>query len=73
MSQEQLIQELISTLGTDVVLRGAAVPERYHPACLKASLDQPATLALRNLLQTPEWLAQMATLPGYSPWACGEV
>ena len=49
------------------------VDERYHLACLKASLDQPATLALRNLLQTPEWLAQMATLPGYSPWQCGEV
>ena len=49
------------------------VHERYHLACLKDSLDQPATLALRNLLQTPEWLAQMATLPGYSPWACGEV
>lgn len=49
------------------------VHERYHLACLKASLDQPATLALRNLLQTTEWLAQMATLPGYSPWQCGEV
>ena len=44
------------------------VHERYHLACLKDSLDQPATLALRNLLQTPEWLAHMATLPGYSAW-----
>ena len=49
------------------------VHERYHLACRKASLDQPATLALRNLLQTPEWLAHMATLPGYSAWHCGEV
>ena len=49
------------------------VHERYHLACLKDSLDQPATLALRNLLQTPEWLAHMATLPGYSAWHCGEV
>lgn len=49
------------------------VHERYHLACLKASLDQPATLALRTLLQTPEWLAHMATLPGYSPLRCGEV
>ncbi len=49
------------------------VHERYHLACLKASLDQPATLALRTLLQTPEWLAQMATLPGYTPLRCGEV
>mgnify|MGYP002145574842 CR=1 FL=1 len=28
---------------------------------------------LRDLLQTPEWLAHMATLPGYSAWHCGEV
>jgi putative molybdopterin biosynthesis protein len=49
------------------------VHERYHLACLKASLDQPATLALRALLQSPEWMAQMARLPGYSPWHCGEV
>lgn len=49
------------------------VHERYHLACLKASLDQPATLALRKLLQTPEWLEQMAALPGYLPLHCGEV
>lgn len=49
------------------------VRERYHLACLKASLDQPATLALRQLLQTPEWLQQLAALPGYTPLRCGEV
>ncbi len=49
------------------------VRERYHLACLKASLDQPATLALRTLLQTPDWLEQMAELPGYTPLRCGEV
>ncbi|CAN7284188.1 helix-turn-helix transcriptional regulator [Acidovorax sp. LjRoot129] len=49
------------------------VHERYHLACLKASLDQPATLALRTLLQTPDWLEQMAELPGYTPLRCGEV
>ena len=47
--------------------------ERYHLACLKASLDQPATVALRNLLQTPDWQTRMATLSGYAPWHCGEV
>ncbi len=47
--------------------------ERYHLACLKASLDQPATVALRNLLQTPDWQTRMAALPGYAPWHCGEV
>ncbi|MDP3229248.1 MAG: substrate-binding domain-containing protein [Acidovorax sp.] len=49
------------------------VHERYHLACLKASLDQPATLALRQLLQTPDWQAHMAALPGYTPLHCGEV
>ncbi|MBU1352308.1 MAG: helix-turn-helix transcriptional regulator [Gammaproteobacteria bacterium] len=49
------------------------VHERYHLACLKASLDQPATLALRQLLQTPDWQAHMAALPGYAPLHCGEV
>lgn len=49
------------------------VQERYHLACLKASLDQPATLALRDLLQTPDWRAQMTDLPGYAPLHCGEV
>jgi molybdate transport repressor ModE-like protein len=49
------------------------VHERYHLACLKSTLDQPATMALRNLLQTPEWLAHMQTLAGYAPLHCGEV
>ncbi|MBU4424473.1 MAG: helix-turn-helix transcriptional regulator [Gammaproteobacteria bacterium] len=49
------------------------VHERYHLACLKSTLDQPATRALRHLLQTPEWLAHMQTLPGYTPLHCGEV
>lgn len=47
--------------------------ERYHLACLKDSLEQPATRALRTLLQTPEWLAQMSSLEGYAPLHCGEV
>jgi len=49
------------------------VHERYHLACLKASLDQPATQALRALLQTPEWLERLGALPGYAPLHCGEV
>lgn len=40
------------------------VHERYHLACLKDSLDQPATLALRNLLQTPEWLGAHGHVAG---------
>ncbi|MFN4120120.1 substrate-binding domain-containing protein [Acidovorax sp.] len=49
------------------------VQERYHLACLKASLDQPATLALRTLLRTTQWQAQLAAVPGYAPLHCGEV
>ena len=49
------------------------VHERYHLACLKSMLEQPATLALRNLLQTSTWQNQMANLPGYAPMHCGEV
>ena len=49
------------------------VHERYHLACLKASLDQPATQALRTLLRTSDWQAHMAALPGYTPLHCGEV
>lgn len=49
------------------------VQERYHLACLKASLDQPATQALRTLLQTPDWRTHMQALPGYTPLHCGEV
>ncbi len=47
--------------------------ERYHLACLKSSLEQPATRALRELLQTDEWITQMSALRGYQPWHCGEV
>lgn len=47
--------------------------ERYHLACLKDSLEQPATRALRTLLQTAEWQAQMSALQGYAPLHCGEV
>jgi molybdate transport repressor ModE-like protein len=49
------------------------VHEHYHLACLKASLDQAPTLALRTLLQSPDWQARMAALPGYAPAFCGQV
>jgi len=49
------------------------VHERYHLACLKSSLEQPATRALRDLLQTPAWQERMAAMPGYAPMRSGEV
>lgn len=49
------------------------VHERYHLACLKDSLEQPATRALRALLRSEAWQQHLATLPGYQPLHCGEV
>jgi putative molybdopterin biosynthesis protein len=49
------------------------VEEHYFLACLKDTLDQPATQALREVLQSPGWQAQVAALPGYRPWRSGEV
>ena len=49
------------------------VHERYHLACLKSTLDQPATSALRAVLQTPAWQERMHAMPGYAPMHCGEV
>ncbi|RID98034.1 substrate-binding domain-containing protein [Simplicispira hankyongi] len=49
------------------------VHEHYHLACLKSSLDQAPTLALRTLLQSAAWQARMAQLAGYAPEYCGQV
>ena len=47
--------------------------EHYYLVCLKAALDEPPTALLRQVLQSPEWQAQLAALPGYAPWHSGEV
>ncbi len=49
------------------------VQERYHLVCLKSALEQPATLALRELLRSPAWQQQLGAIAGYSPAQCGEV
>lgn len=49
------------------------VCEHYHLACLKDALEQPGVRALRRVLATPAWQAQLAAVPGYTPLACGEV
>ena len=49
------------------------VEEAYFLACLKSTLDQPATRALLDLLRTAEWQQRLAQLPGYAPMQCGEV
>jgi len=47
--------------------------ESYHLVCLKSALDDPAIVALMDLLKSPAWQAQLAALPGYQPWHSGEV
>ena len=42
------------------------VQENYHLVCLKSALEQPGIVALQALLQTPQWQAQMASIPGYA-------
>lgn len=49
------------------------VQERYHLACLKASLDQPPMLALLELLRRAQWHEALDALPGYGAAQCGEV
>jgi len=49
------------------------VQESYHLVCLKSALDQPALLALRQLLAQPQWLQVLNSLPGYEPQASGQV
>ncbi len=47
--------------------------ESYYLVCLKAALDQPAIQTLLGVLRSPEWQAQVASLPGYEPHRSGEV
>ena len=47
--------------------------ESYHLVCLKSALQDPAIVALMALLQSPQWQAQLAALPGYRPWQSGVV
>jgi len=49
------------------------VHERYHLACLKAALDQPAIRSLLALLAADPWHHQLGTLPGYESTHSGQV
>jgi putative molybdopterin biosynthesis protein len=49
------------------------VHERYHLACLRAALDQPATQALLAVLLSHAWQHQLNTLVGYQSADSGEV
>jgi putative molybdopterin biosynthesis protein len=66
-------------LGIESAARGAdlgfvpLVHERYHLACLKSALDQPAVEALLALLRSAAWQHQLGTLAGYESAGSGEV
>ena len=47
--------------------------EHYYLVCLRSALEQPATQALRQLLQSPAWQEQLGQLSGYAPEQCGTV
>jgi len=47
--------------------------ERYHLACLRDALEQPATQALLRLLRTERWQTRLAAIPGYAAAESGEV
>ena len=49
------------------------VHERYHLACLKSALDQPAITALLAVLQGAAWKHQLGTLAGYESASSGKV
>jgi putative molybdopterin biosynthesis protein len=49
------------------------VQEQFHLVCLKSALDSSAALALRNVLQTQEWMQVLNSLPGYQAQASGQV
>lgn len=49
------------------------LPEVYHLVCLRDALETPAMRALRQLLHTPAWQMQLATLAGCLPHQSGEV
>jgi putative molybdopterin biosynthesis protein len=49
------------------------VHERFHLACLKSALDQPAIAALLALLRGAGWQHRLGTLPGYESAGSGEV
>ncbi len=47
--------------------------ELYYLVCRREALDQPAIALLRTVLQSQQWQALLASIPGYAPWRCGEV
>lgn len=49
------------------------VHEHYLLVCLKDALDTPPTAALRGVLESAAWQAELGSIAGYAPWRPGEV
>jgi molybdate transport repressor ModE-like protein len=49
------------------------VQESYHLVCLKSALQDPAIVALRQVLQSAPWQEQLRAIAGYTPSQCGQV
>jgi putative molybdopterin biosynthesis protein len=49
------------------------VRENYFLVCLKSALEQPATQALLQVLQSRAWQDTISTIPGYAPSRSGEI
>lgn len=64
------IEAAAHTAGLDFV---PLADERYHLVCLKSALEQPGIQGLRQLLQTPAWTMELASIPGYAAMQSGEV
>jgi len=47
--------------------------EHYYLVCLKETLEHPAVQRLTQTLQSPQWLAMVANLPGYAPAEPGRI
>jgi putative molybdopterin biosynthesis protein len=47
--------------------------EAYYLVCLRAALEQPPIVALREVLTSAGWLARLAQLSGYEALRSGEV
>jgi putative molybdopterin biosynthesis protein len=66
-------------LGIEAVARAAGLDfvalaeERYFLVTLAEHLEDPQVQALRALLRSPAWAAEVAALPGHAPDAPGEV
>lgn len=64
------IEVAARALGLDFV---PLLEESYHLVCLKSALDDPAIVALMELLKSTAWQSHLAALAGYRPWQSGIV